>query len=227
MEFDPLDMGSLTLLSGGNNSGKSTIVKAAMLAMNFLKTPRVNTTQSLLNDREYRKFFFDIDNAHVSSFVRALNYNCHPLEDAITFFISLNEFDITLGVTSSESTANSFGLLSFAVIKDINQNIIYEFDFEKTHSMYIKFGDCNADSGDETDADNMKVSIRNLELQLKDMTDFMEISRINSEIQSLKNRLSRLDESFDNRSFTFPIISFSDDTAPFFIIHLMDGFIAL
>ena len=42
VDFDPLDMGNLTLLSGGNNSGKSTIVKAAMLAMNFLKTPRVN-----------------------------------------------------------------------------------------------------------------------------------------------------------------------------------------
>jgi len=227
VDFDPLDMGSLTLLSGGNNSGKSTIVKAAMLAMNFLKTPRVNTTQTLLNDRENRKFFFDIDNAHVSSFVRALNYNCHPLKDAISFSISLNEFDITLGVTSSESTANSFGLLSFANIKDINQNIIFEFEFEKTHSMYIKFGDSNEDSSDEMDVDNMKESIQKLELQLKDMTDFMEISKINSEIQSLKSRLTRLEKSLDNRSFTFPIISFSDDTAPFYIIHLMDGFIGI
>ena len=79
VDFDPLDLGSLTLLSGGNNSGKSTIVKAAMRAMNFLKSPRVNTTQTLLNDRENRKFFFDIDNVHVSSFVRALNNNCLPL----------------------------------------------------------------------------------------------------------------------------------------------------
>lgn len=38
VDFDPLELGSLTLLSGGNNSGKSTIVKAAMLAMNFLKS---------------------------------------------------------------------------------------------------------------------------------------------------------------------------------------------
>lgn len=227
VDFDPLDMGSLTLLSGGNNSGKSTIVKAAMLAMNYLKTPRINTTQTLLNDRENRKFFFDIDNAHVSSFVRALNYNCHPLKDTITFSISLNEFDITLGVISSESTANSFGLLSFANIKDLSQNIIYEFEFEKTHSMYIKFGDSNEDSSDEMVVNNMKESIQKMELQLKDMTDFMEISKINSEIQSLKSRLARMEKSLESRSFTFPISSFSDDTAPFFIIHLMDGFIGI
>lgn len=227
VDFDPLELGSLTLLSGGNNSGKSTIVKAAMLAMNFLKSPRVNTTQTLLNDRENRKFFFDIDNVHVSSFVRALNNNCLPLKDVITFSISLNEFDITLGVISSESTANSFGLISFVSIQDRNLNITYEFDFEKTHSMYISFGDSNEDSSNEMAVNIMKESLQKMELRLKDMTDFMEISKLNSEIQSLKSRLIRLEKSIDRNSFTFAITSFTDDTAPFFIIHLMDGFIGI
>ena len=62
---------------------------------------------------------------------------------------------------------------------------------------------------------------------LKDMTDFMEISKLNSEIQSLKSRLIRLEKSIDRNSFTFAITSFTDDTAPFFIIHLMDGFIGI
>ena len=38
----PTDLGKLTIMTGGNNSGKSTVDKAIMLILNYLKKQRIN-----------------------------------------------------------------------------------------------------------------------------------------------------------------------------------------
>lgn len=115
--MEPLRLGGVNFFVGGNNAGKSTVVKAMLLVTNFLKNARF--IDSVL------RFDFDIHGKYevnIDSFCNAL---CKDATDGIiTFNIQLGEFDITLSVFDSR-TSNSSQPSSEITSADIKSIVVY------------------------------------------------------------------------------------------------------
>lgn len=80
-DFPDMELGGVTFLVGGNNAGKSTIIKALMLCMDNLQACHsfaVNTSTSFIFDGSYAH------DVQIRSFRRALNKNA-DLSECIEF----------------------------------------------------------------------------------------------------------------------------------------------
>lgn len=99
-EFPVTEYGGITFLVGKNNSGKSTMVKALMLIIDFLKSKKIN------------KFSFgsqNIEDVNIVTFERALNNEAkRKKEDLIGFHLELDDFifDIEISGELDRTTAN-------------------------------------------------------------------------------------------------------------------------
>ena len=226
-ELSPLSIGRLTLLSGGNNSGKSTIVKAAMLVINYLKTPTDNSN-TLVSMLQYRKFFFDIDNVHVSSFIRGINNNCDPNSEGILFNLQLGNFAIDIEVKRSESVTSSYGYVSSINIDDTERKIKYYFLFDGASSMTIDFSNNNDDETLDSTEDFSR-EISELEEFTKTSKDFQAIAQANERLSSIKAKQLQIEGRVNRMKpiFTFPLSQFHDNQNPYFVTQMMASFVGL
>lgn len=135
--FPTMELGGVTLLVGGNNSGKSTVVKAALLMQHFLQTKAVD----YLNSGSFFPLFsFDVDDAHIGVFKNAL-FN-KSTEDIIEFSFQNEDFFYVVKVAgdkNEENQSHTFGRVIFIEIIDINQGIKYTCDYN-SNRMIFSFG---------------------------------------------------------------------------------------
>ena len=70
--FPEVDLGDITILVGGNNAGKSTLVKAMLLVRDFLKSriEGANKSTNIFNSIR-PDFKFDAEHVNVGDFYRA------------------------------------------------------------------------------------------------------------------------------------------------------------
>lgn len=143
--FPELSFAPITILVGGNNAGKSTVVKGLLAFCDFLKTlpfgeldfPRSSKEISkeqiekaskqkkkfLLN----QKFYFNTNPlAHIGTFERALNNTCN--EDVITFKSSVGVHDISVEAVKGKENELPYGLITHVDIFDNAFNISMKFD---------------------------------------------------------------------------------------------------
>lgn len=226
-ELSPLPIGRLTLLSGGNNSGKSTIVKAAMLAIKYLKTPQ-NNSNTINNMLQYRKFFFDIDNVHVSSFIRGINNNCDPQSDGIVFSVQLGVFSVDIEVKSSDSVTSSYGYVTHLHVEDTEREIKYDYEFEGSPSMTIDFTN-DKDERTDDNVEEITREIAELEELTKTSKDFQVIAEANDRLITFRQKLRLIEnmKGSENKVFTFPLSAFSDNQNPYFVTHMMASFVGI
>lgn len=95
-EFAPLELGEITFLVGRNNSGKSTLVKAVLLLIDYLSKNRPN------------EFAFDgdhLEEVNVASFGRTL-YN-KAEADVIHFSFSFLEFDCYISISGDKFSSKA------------------------------------------------------------------------------------------------------------------------
>jgi predicted ATPase len=104
-EFKPLELGEITLMVGKNNSGKSTLVKAMLLVLDYLRNQQKDTfsfASEALND------------ANIVSFERA---KCkHQEEPTIEFSLEIDNYQIDISIHGEDKW-------TFA---DVNKIIIYD-----------------------------------------------------------------------------------------------------
>ena len=137
-ELPATDLGKLTIMTGGNNSGKSTVDKAVMLVSNYLKTQVLTVNSDIDKYSKYIQFYFDIPQVHISSFKRAINNTCKKTE-VVMFHVVINEFLFEISVSSPPDSWNySYGYVSFLKIHDQERKIMYDYDF-KSRSITISF----------------------------------------------------------------------------------------
>lgn len=116
-ELDSLELGEITFLVGRNNSGKSTLVKAILLVIDYLK------------NRQAGVFPFDgksLNDANVVSFKRTL-YN-KAKQDLIQFSFTLRNFDCVISITGDDNdtkaTVQSMNLKSHVDGFEFNFNFV-------------------------------------------------------------------------------------------------------
>lgn len=123
IDFPNIDLGDITLMVGGNNSGKSTLVKAILLVIDYLKNQKGAT------------FAFadaSLDSANVVTFDRAL---CKLQDEPyMSFSFQFEQFDIQINLKGKEHAVN--GDIIFVSIFDCNNNIDFLFNYS-TQSVSI------------------------------------------------------------------------------------------
>jgi predicted ATPase len=125
-----MDLGDITILVGGNNAGKSTVVKAILLITEFLKTRMIVNEEdesAILNNR----FYFDKNYyAHIGTVSRAI-YNMAK-DKEMEFYVNFGDGSINIKLYKDDDDVNSTNAYIREIeMKDLNRGIDYFLDFTK------------------------------------------------------------------------------------------------
>lgn len=186
-DFPEFKFGNITILVGGNNAGKSTLVKALLLVLDNLKTMRreinLGETTNIFKVLSNPEFRFDENTFHelnIKNFSRAINRHCDK-EDAISFNLTvehpltsdLYEFDIVVSRYNSESgeasNDDARGLIDLINVINITKGISLEFSFTSTKGgpyMYVRIPDAKAKE--------LAGQVESLEKQRKELQDYIK-----------------------------------------------------
>lgn len=165
-DFPELKFGDITILVGGNNAGKSTLVKALLLVLDNLKTMRrdVNLDEnvSIFKTLTSPEFRFDENTYHelnIKNFSRALNRHCddgrmtftleveHPLtNDVYKFEIVVSKYRAQ--DENADSNDDARGLIDFISVCNLTKDIQFDFSFTTWNGeasyMYVRIADESA-----------------------------------------------------------------------------------
>jgi predicted ATPase len=181
VNFPSLELGEITLMVGGNNSEKSTLVKSILLTLDYLRTQQGD------------KMYFDkntLNDVNIVTFGRA---KCNYSDSReIVFDCTLGKFAITI-VTKGEDD-DTFANVMSLVIKDRVNKINLEINFQ---AFIISF-EMDDSSDDEFEQfqdfeiqDLIKKAIELLQEQLEKTEDWNKKLKIQSEINNQETKLKR------------------------------------
>ena len=180
--FPLLEFGNITYMVGRNNSGKSTMVKALLLIMDYL--------QNQLGDT----FSFDnnvLEDANIVTFGRA---KCNFIDEPeIIFSFKLNNYEITCHISGEENETRV--KVNKLLIIDTKDGYVFNIDHNKNQAKIIKKS--------STKIENISVDeeIQGLELELDELKTQQKLTKnkgskealnLASEINKLKKQLNNL-----------------------------------
>ena len=179
--FPNLELGEITLMVGGNNSGKSTLVKSILLTLDYLRTQQGD------------KMYFDkntLNDVNIVTFGRA---RCNYTDSKeIAFDCTLGKFAITI-ITKGEDDDTFANVLSLR-INDIEDKSVFEINWQtNTISFELdRTSDEELPQNEEIDIQELiKKEIESLNLKLEQTTDWNEKLRIQADINRQEDRLKR------------------------------------
>ena len=135
-ELEPLNLGQISIFVGENNAGKSTVVKAMLSTLDFLKT-RITSLEgdAWMNLNFYfNKSYY----THIGTFDRA-RYNKAPEGTPITFTITVGDRLYEIDVEKSDSESDVFGRVSRIKITLLPFNIDLTFSLKSDRTISVIF----------------------------------------------------------------------------------------
>ena len=205
--FPEIDLGDITILVGGNNAGKSTLVKAMLLMRDFLKSriERVEDTNNIFKSFTRPHFSFDTEHVNVGDFYRAFCRLSPQKEDTISFTMKIEQFRFVVNI-SGERRPGVIPQVSLITVSDEDRDVTFTFDFAKGQ-MTARFGYDNKALNDNIDKHKINGRISALEelkkrlvksTDLREISDLkLEINILEKEIESQKQMLGIALEEFD------------------------------
>lgn len=148
--FPEMDLGDITLLVGGNNSGKSTLVKALLLCIDNARLMNAGTKSNVFNAMS-PKFRFDANEWHdvkIKTFSRAIhNHPAPPLHPSLDpldndpslptemrFTFTLGNFKFIIEVAGDRDKDEVNGEVTYISIEDRDNMVKYDVSYS-SHSM--------------------------------------------------------------------------------------------
>lgn len=189
--FPEIDLGDITILVGGNNAGKSTLVKAILLMRDFLKRriERVGNSEKKLFWKYAPQFSFDTEHVNVGDFYRAFCRQSPVKDNTITFSMKIDKFRFVVNIRG-ERKPGIIPRVSMIAVSDEERDIHFEFDFSKGQ-MTIRFEyDKDALNYDIDKTEQIAGRINRLKDRLSQSRDFDEISNIKIELENLERMSS-------------------------------------
>ena len=122
--FPTIDLGGITVLVGGNNAGKSTLVKAMLLMRDFIQTRIVNS------DDVRPVFKFDTEHVSIGNFSRAISRNSRKNGDTITFELGIEKFLIKVDV-KGDKKSDMEPLVSTVTINDSQNTVVITINYSE------------------------------------------------------------------------------------------------
>lgn len=128
VEMPAIELGGVNMFVGGNNAGKSTVVKAMLLIINFLKYAK--------QENGLLKYRFDIGGAYdvnIDSFDNAICWE--KREDGyILFNISIDHFDVSISIiapTNTNGETYSHADINYVEVEDTLSKLKLKYEANK------------------------------------------------------------------------------------------------
>ena len=229
ISFPEMELGDITILVGGNNAGKSTLVKAMLLMRDFIKNriESVATTSNLFKSF-VPDFSFDTEHVNVGDFYRAFCRQSPRQEDEISFTMKIDKFRFIVKIRG-ERKPGIIPLVSMIAVSDEERNISFTFDFTKGQ-MTAEFAyDRETRSVALNDEKFLYGVIQNLKKELSNSKNLDEIANLKLEIEKYEkaydSATSQLYIAFSH-TITIDMSSFVGDNIGNLVIpELINGFI--
>ncbi len=143
-EFPPLTFGDITFMVGGNNCGKSTLVKALLLTFDNLRHIRNSWKDPTSHAPKFRFDANQIHDLHIGTFWRALNHSAADRKEK-TISFSLIVEQIIFGVTiegNNNDKDDSYETLSPIILLSIQDEfgISVTFDYKQSQATVCSNG---------------------------------------------------------------------------------------
>ena len=191
-DFPTIELGGINILVGGNNSGKSTLVKSMLLMRDFLKS-KIQTNSHNILQTMMPVFDFNIEHVNIGNFKRAFCKSSAEGENTISFNLGLNDFIFDVSV-SGDRVKDSVPQVTLIKVEDTSDNVSFIFDYHD-NVMTAKFGISEQDKEDVKDYEEISSKIKDLRDLLKNTKDLEQISSLKLEIEENENILKTLDYS--------------------------------
>lgn len=185
-EFKPIEFNALTFLVGRNNSGKSTLVKALLLIIDYLKANNLKTLSFNQNN---------VEDVNIVTFKRALNKRAKlNNEEFIEFLLEIDGLRFTLLITGKDDNTE-VDVISF-IIDDVSDGFSYIIKPQE-NSITISANS----SGYEVIPENEENLLIDLEDKKADLENTLrnikqksspEYIQLNSDLKQLKKKISDL-----------------------------------
>lgn len=190
--FPEIDLGDITILVGGNNAGKSTLVKAMLLMRDFLKSriERVEDTNNLFKTFTRPHFNFDTEHVNVGDFYRAFCRQSPQKENTISFTMRIKQFRFVVKI-SGERKPGVIPQVSLIAITDEYRDVSFTFDFDKSQ-MTARFGYDNKALNENIDERKLNDRFRvldDLKKRLSKSTNLGEVSELKLQIEILEKEI--------------------------------------
>lgn len=211
--FPEMDLGDITLLVGGNNSGKSTLVKALLLCVDNLKLMSSYTKTNIF-EFGAPKFRFDANEWHdvkIKTFSRAIHNKPVPVIDLgsdeektelpseMRFVYTIGSFRFVFNVYGERDGDEVTGEVSYISIEDRGNMVKYDISF-KSHNM------CYSVLGSTSERETLikrlyrdyKSAKEELEKLSDEGSDIATISSQSEKVASLEKRIEEFVNPDDN-----------------------------
>lgn len=211
--FPEMDLGDITLLVGGNNSGKSTLVKALLLCVDNLKLMSSYTKTNIF-EFGAPKFRFDANELHdvkIKTFSRAIHNKPVPVIDLgsdeektelpseMCFVFTIGSFHFSIHVSGEREGDEVTGKVSYISIEDRGNMVKYDVSF-KSHDM------CYSVLGSTSERETLikrlyrdyKSAKEELEKLSDEGSDIAAISSQSEKVASLEKRIEEFINPDDN-----------------------------
>ena len=197
-DFPTIDLGDITILVGGNNAGKSTLVKAMLLMRDFLTTriERVDRSNNIF--KSFRpQFSFSAEHVNIGEFYRAFCRLSPAIENTISFTMKVDKFCFNVNV-SGERRPGFLPEVSLIDVSDDDRDISFTFDFVK-NQMTVRFGYDNKALNEEFISAEAKLADRSKTLEeyrakLSKSKDLAEITNLKKDIDKLEKENKQLSQ---------------------------------
>ncbi len=190
-EFPEIDLGDITVLVGGNNSGKSTLVKAFLLCVDNLRMMRMSDrrrnerTSPLAFDKPLFRFDAnEYNDVKIKTFSRAIHNNlvddggkaCLP--STITFKFTIAPFSFVIVVSGNRDEELTYGDVLSISITDNARHYRYINNYEHKTMSFDIMKDPKEDSDEKG---TFLFRFKKIDEQLMKALDLEEISNLTEE----------------------------------------------
>lgn len=205
--LDPLPLGDITFFVGGNNAGKSTVVKAMLLLSDNLISKNEGSNDKKTNELPYFRLDANrIHEVHIGTFGRAL-HKPYPEQKEIILEADVDDFHFCYVLTGDTESKLANAGVARIEITDKLDNVLFVYNFVDSE-VIIKYNtsvlkkytakeDNLFDSDEEARTQLSKLTAQRDELSKKvNITeDPVEIARLNSSISTLSRSILTLSKT--------------------------------
>ncbi len=204
--FPEMDLGDITLLVGGNNSGKSTLVKALLLCVDNLKLMSSYTKTNIF-EFGAPKFRFDANEWHdvkIKTFSRAIHNKPVPVIDLgsdeektelpseMRFVFTIGSFRFVFDVYGERDGDEVTGEVSYISIEDRGNMVKYDISFKSHNMCYSVLGSI---SERETLIKRLYRDYKSAKEELENLSDEgSDIAAISSQSEKVASLEKRIEE---------------------------------
>jgi len=227
-DFPEMQLGEITILVGGNNAGKSTLVKAILLMRDFLKNriESVDNTDNIFKTMN-PQFNFDTEHVNVGEFYRAFCRQSPRKENTISFTMGIDHFRFIVSITG-ERKPGVVPEVTMIAVSDEDRNIHFIFDFTKGQ-MSVRFVyDEEALNGSMMEDYPIALQIEHLKSAISKSKDLDEISRLKLKLEQLEKKAYALTSDIRMNEYDSVTIDMSyfigDNAGKLIIPELIKGF---